>query len=112
LPDTVIMNPDPTLSSVFGAFVPTQPGTNDPELPRGVKKDYTYVSFRFLPDGATSLSSTGPSTGGANGQWYVTVHLLNDLGRAQSGNPPPNFFTWMIDPVSGATKILRPGFKK
>jgi uncharacterized protein (TIGR02596 family) len=112
-PDTVIMNSDSTLSSIFGVLTPTTPksNNNDPELPRGVKLDYRYVSFRFQPDGSTSLSQDGPTTAGANNQWYITVHLLNDLPKATAGKPPPNFFTWMIDPVSGSTKLLRPGAK-
>jgi uncharacterized protein (TIGR02596 family) len=115
-PDTIIMNPTAALSSVFGGLTPSTPGTNDPDLPRGVKKNYTYVSFRFQPDGSTSLSPTGPTTSGANGQWYITVHLLSDADRSANGignnpNQVHNFFTWMIDPVSGSTKVLRPGFK-
>lgn len=109
LPDSVIMNPDTALSSVFGTLTPSTPTTNDPDLPRGVKNNYTYVSFRFQPDGSTNLSLTG---GPSNGLWFITAHLLNDLGRASAGTPPPNFFTWMVDPVSGSTKVLRPGFKK
>ena len=101
-PNTVIMNPDPTLSSML-SDTPTSPNTNDPDLPRGVGRKYTYVSFRFQPDGATSLPATSLS--------FITVHLLNDLGRATASNPPPNFFTWMIDPVSGSSKIMRPGTK-
>src|SRR5204862_329387 len=58
-PDTVIMNSDTTLSSLFGNLAPSKPGSNDPDLPRGVKNKYTYVSFRFQPDGSTSLSQTG-----------------------------------------------------
>ena len=106
--DTVIMNPDQGLSSIFSLNKKT-PGANDPDLPRGVKRNYEYVAFRFLPDGTTSL----PPTGGPlhNGQWFITVHLASDLGRTTGANPPPNFFTWMIDPVSGSTKILRPGGK-
>ena len=102
-PNTVIMNPDPTLSSMLEG-TPTPPTKGiDPDLPRGVGRDYTYLSFRFQPDGATSLSPTS--------LWFVTVHLLNDLGRASASKPPPNFFTWMIDPVSGSSKIMRPGAK-
>ena len=107
-PDTVVMNSDTTLSSILGASTPTTPGPNDPDLPRGVKKNYTYASFRFLPDGSTSLSATA---GPANGLWFITAHLINDMRLAQGGKPPPNFFTWMIDPVSGAMKVLRPGVK-
>jgi len=109
-PDTVMMNPNATLSSVLGVNTAARLVTsakldaNDPEMPRGVKKNYDYVSFRFLPDGTTNLPTTG--------LWYITVHLINDLGRASGEKPPPNFFTWMIEPVSGGTKVLRPGLKK
>jgi uncharacterized protein (TIGR02596 family) len=102
LPNTVVMNPDPTLSTVL-SDTPISPTSNDPDLPRGVGRNYTYVAFRFQPDGATSLTATS--------LWYITVHLLNDLGRASANKPPPNFFTWMIDPVSGSSKVLRPGVK-
>ncbi|MEO6785501.1 MAG: Verru_Chthon cassette protein D [Chthoniobacteraceae bacterium] len=108
LPDTIVMNSSNTLSSLLNVSTPTQPGANDPDLPRGVGKNYQYVAFRFLPDGSTSLSPTG---GPANGKWFITVHLFSDLGRATGGTPPPNFFTWMIDPVSGAMKVLRPQAK-
>jgi uncharacterized protein (TIGR02596 family) len=102
LPQTVIMNPDQTLSSLL-AGATTTPDKNDPDLPGGVGRNYTYFSFRFLPDGSTSLAGTS--------LWFITVHLLTDLGRASASKPPPNFFTWLIDPVSGVSKILRPGVK-
>jgi uncharacterized protein (TIGR02596 family) len=112
-PNTVIMNSTSTLSSLLGTNaspgpIVTTPTSNDPDLPRGVGKNYTYIPFRFLPDGSTSLPATGAP---ANGQWFITVHLLSDLVRTTNGTPPPNFFTWMVDPVSGASKVLRPGVK-
>ena len=110
-PNSIIMSSDAALSSVLNdtANHPvTNPSANDPDLPRGVGRSYTYVSFRFQPDGTTTLSATG---GPSNGLWFITCHLLNDIGKATGGNPPPNFFTWMIDPVSGSTKVLRPGVK-
>ena len=112
LPNTVIMNPTDSLSSLLGTANADrkvnkgQLTANDPELPRGVKKNYEYLAFRFLPDGTTNLPATG---GAANGRWFLTVHILADLKKAAGNQPPPNFFTWMIDPVSGASKILRPG---
>ena len=110
-PDTVIMSSDAALSSILNdtaAHPLTKPAANDPDLPRGVGRNYEYVAFRFQPDGATSLSPTG---GPSNGKWFITAHLSNDLAKATGGNPPPNFFTWMIDPVSGSTKVMRPGVK-
>jgi uncharacterized protein (TIGR02596 family) len=113
-PDSVMMNDSEALSSVLGVNKASRLVTmssldpNDPEMPRGVGKNYDYISFRFLPDGTTNLPTTGPS----NGLWFITVHLVNDLGRVKGETPPPNFFTWMIEPVSGGSKILRPGIKK
>ena len=99
------------LSDLLGAPAATTnalhvstPDKNDPDLPRGVGRKYSYISFRFQPDGSTSLKSREMG-------YFITCHLLNDSGRATGGKPPPNFFTWMIDPVSGATKVLRPGVK-
>jgi hypothetical protein len=38
------------------------------------------------------------------------VHTEADRVRTNGDStPPPNFFTWQIDPVSGSSKILRPG---
>ncbi len=114
LPNTVILSMDPTLSSLLGNTDPTKGPvkttwvTNDPELPRGVGTSYEYVPFRFQPDGSTTLSING---GPSSGLWFITAHLLADLNKASAGVPPPNFFTWIIDPVSGATKIMRPGVK-
>ena len=67
------------------------------ELPRGIKKQYEYVAFRFLPDGSTTLSPTK--------RWFLT---LNGVNGVTPGVLPPNFFTLQIDPVTGTTKIYRP----
>src|SRR5688572_17561788 len=117
-PDTIIMNPSETLSNLLGEdpavrlvnMSAVDPKV-DPELPRGVKHRYEYMPFRFFPDGTTSLSPTGtPGRPSAGGRWFITVHSIADLART-NGNavPPPNFFTWMIDPVAGSSKIFRPG---
>lgn len=118
LPETVIMNPSDALSTLLGTankdrkVTKGQLTSNDPELPRGVKKNYEYLAFRFLPDGTTNLPATPNPADTNNKLWYVTVHILADLNKATANQPPPNFFTWMIDPVSGASKILRPGTPK
>jgi prepilin-type N-terminal cleavage/methylation domain-containing protein len=114
LPNTVILSAEPALSSLLGNTDPaigpvkTTWTANDPELPRGVGTRYEYVAFRFQPDGATTLS---PNNGPSNGLWFITVHLLDDTKNGSSSSPPPNFFTLMIDPVSGSAKIMRPGVK-
>jgi hypothetical protein len=83
----------------------------NPELPRGVGQKYDFVSFRFNPDGSTDLPPLG-TTGKASegGRWFITVHTAADRARTKSDSePPPDFFTWMVEPVSGTSKSFRPG---
>ncbi len=108
LPDTIIVNPGKELSSLIGAESQKaggdfkKPGPTDPELPRGVKDKYEYVSFRINPDGTTNLK---PSE-----VWFATFHTLQDLQKTASNTkPPPNFVTLQIDPVTSSIKSCRPG---
>jgi uncharacterized protein (TIGR02596 family) len=78
-----------------------------PRLPSDKARKYTYASFRFYPDGSTSLSPTG--------NWYMTMHSSADTARlsgAVGGGPDPiksvNYFTLQVDPVSGSTRVYRP----
>lgn len=84
------------------AGAPKIPGTTDkaaPLLPRGVEHNYEYVAFRFLQDGSTNLRPTDT--------WYLTLIGLTDKLKSPS-QPPPNYFTVQIDPVSGSTRTFRP----
>ena len=131
LPDTIMMNSgmgsfnsynppsNPTLSSLLGEAIRFTPGIilsssladTDPELPRGVKKNYDYVAFRFMPDGTTSLSPTGRlASASEGGKWFITLHQIGDLTKATTPKEL-NFITWMIDPIGGTSKLLRPGLK-
>jgi uncharacterized protein (TIGR02596 family) len=121
LPDTIIMNPGIKLSSLLGEMterlVLSSSGSFNknvnPELPRGVKQNYDYLWFRFLPDGSTDLPPTG-KTGGetAGGKYFITIHTLADRSRTSTDTvPPPDFFTWQIEPVSGTSKTFKPGLK-
>ncbi len=119
LPDSIMMNASEKLSTLLGeepAKIVTADKldkTVDPELPRGVGLKYDYRAFHFLPDGTTDLpplGTTGKDSSG--GRWYITIHAINDQPRTKGNTePPPNFFTWMIDPVSGTSKSFRPGLK-
>jgi uncharacterized protein (TIGR02596 family) len=137
-PDTIIMNPGipggGALSNILGEdrITPAQTPPSmlvtktkldakiDPELPRGVGRNYEYVPMRFMPDGSTNLpplGAAGTSTGSnpsAGGLWYITVHSFAEwdkLKKAGNTVPPPNYFTWQIDPITGSTKTYRPGVK-
>ncbi len=119
LPDSTMMNPGEELSTLLGeepAKIVTSTDldrTLDPELPRGVGFKYDYRAFHFLPDGTTDLPPLGTTgKGSSGGRWFITIHAVNDQLRTKGNTlPPPNFFTWMIDPVSGTSKTFRPGLK-
>ena len=102
LPISVVIEPSATFSTLISGTGQTaitpQPNDNNPELPRGVKKSYKYVAFRFQQDGSTNLAPAS--------QWFVTIRNLTD--KVTGTTPPPNFFTLQIDPVSGAVKGFRP----
>jgi hypothetical protein len=92
----------------------SQNGTNDPQLPKSVTVSgkaqpiqYGYVYFRFLPDGSTNLPIQGSTTAGASGAWCITLQNITD--PAKPATPPANFFTLVVDPVSGTIKQYRPG---
>ena len=103
LPQAILMSPG-TLSTLLSNTNMLPPkdanATIDPPLPRGVNFEYQYVSFRFLPDGSTDLSSTSGTV------WHLTLHNINDKPAGTA--PPPNFFTLQVDPVSGTVRIYRP----
>ena len=122
LPDTIVMNPGPKLSTLLDdrlgrtILAGTAAFKKDvnPELPRGVKQQYDFVWFRFLPDGSTDLPPTGvkDSDSAPNGRFYITVHSLGDRARTSGDTvPPPDFYTWQIEPVSGTSKSYKPGIK-
>ena len=110
LPQAIIVSPG-TLSTLV-SHADMQPskqakkqkssdGTGgDPGLPRGIDWNYDFVSFRFLPDGSTSLNSTNGVV------WCVTLHNFND--RPSGNVPPPNFVTLQLDPVAGSVRLYRP----
>jgi uncharacterized protein (TIGR02596 family) len=121
LPRQVVMDGDKystLLSEEYrGVAKEGQDDNTAPDLPveilgQRVAKQYSYQSFRFLPDGSTDLtprakkygSSGAPSN--SDDSWYITVVGLSDLDKPldQIGN----FFTIQIDPVSGAMKQFRP----
>lgn len=100
-------DPKTTLSSLFGKqhekqFTPAG-GSGAPQLdpkvnlPRGVGTNYDCMAFQFSPSGITNLGF---------GNWFVTLHKANDGDNL--GQPPPNYATLQVEPVSGAVKTYRP----
>ena len=128
LPKMVIFSTSPTSTYLYstlvcpalrGAFKDALLDKTTPEIPlsftsggttTSVGRKYEYASFRFLQDGSTDLPpGTKSTTGGAgkpDDSWYVTLVGLNDDAKDIN---TVNFYTFQIDPVSGATKSYRPG---
>ncbi|MFA6176032.1 MAG: Verru_Chthon cassette protein D [Phycisphaerae bacterium] len=105
LPPSIIMDQGATLSTIIGSAksspaVPTSTtgGALNVSIPRAGKQ-YNSVSFRFLADGSTNLSTTGTL-------WFLTLHNLIDGDNMTS--PPPNYTTIKIDPMNGSLKTYRP----
>ena len=104
LPISVVIEPNVTFSTLIQTPAKA-PATTDPDLPRGVGKNYVYASFRFQQDGSTNLA--------AGSTWFVSIHNLTDIPtpagtKMENAKGPINFFTLQIDPVSGAIKGFRP----
>ncbi|MEA3208855.1 MAG: hypothetical protein QOE70_1912 [Chthoniobacter sp.] len=109
LPNSIIFaftEADAGLSSIIDAKTAgpvKKPGTKDdptaPRLPRGVDLKYEFVAFRFMSDGSTNLAPTG--------NWFLTLININPP-LSKPNEPPPNFFTVQVDPVSGSTRSFRP----
>ncbi len=94
---------DPTLSTPIQAQQARNASDGaggDPAMPKGIDWNYDYVSFRFRPDGSTTLSSTSGTI------WCITLRNWNDPPKGTT--PPANFVTLQLDPVSGTVRIFRP----
>lgn len=108
LPSTVVMNKGGISSLIRDLpLKDAERQKGDVELPPLPKAGegrwkYQYVSFRYRPDGSTDLMITGSN----QGNWFVTIHGIE--APEETENPPTNFFTLQVDPVSGSTRSYRP----
>lgn len=64
---------------------------------------YPYHYFQYRPDGSTNLAATAPG----DDTWHVMLHLATRPPTESA--PPANYATVQLDPVTGRTKIFRPG---
>lgn len=103
LPDAVVLASDTRSSLLNGETTNQLPRTpiptTDAKLPRGIDLNYTYVAFRYLPDGSTNLA--------ANHNWFITV--LAEKDQKAGTKLPVNFYILQVDPVNGITREFRPG---
>lgn len=99
LPNAVILDAGPTLSTLLGSAQAKTWSTASPQprIPRA-GLNYNCCYFQFRSDGSTNLSTSGT--------WFLTLHSLQ-AGDSMT-SPPPNFFTVQIDPSNGHTRFFRP----
>jgi len=86
LPEGIVINPATNLSPLLTADGSLNGTGNVPQ----------YKGFRFRANGATDSTVTA-----ANG--YVTLQQAN-----AQGNPPKNYYTVQINPVTGKVLAFRP----
>lgn len=72
--------------------------TSDME-PFSSKTEATYYAIRYGADGSTQINQ-------ALADSYFTLILEKNLSA--SADPPPNFYTIQLDPVTGRTRSYRP----
>ena len=91
-PSPIIISDNPTVTQLGAELQSSALGSGEKAaaLPAG----YTYYTFQFRPDGSTTLSS---------GTIFLTVQDGN-----RPGNPPANFATVQIEPVTGGIRLYRP----
>lgn len=93
LPKAIVISPDTTLTRLG---TPITLSAADRELAPSLPSDGTYLPVRFQPDGSTTFT---------RGElWHLTIKEA-----ARSENPPTNFATFVIEPLTGAVKLYRPG---
>ena len=121
LPNLTIMSAGEKLSTILGENYAARvvdkgkvqaDQNSNPALPR-VGHNYEYIAFRFLPHGGTDLPALGNAGQNSDGGlWHITLHATSDLPRMNPpayDKAPPNYITWMVDPVTGIGRTYRPG---
>jgi uncharacterized protein (TIGR02596 family) len=96
--DTGVSMVESSQLSTLLTALPSQTPSDPSEFPQEYDS-VTYVSFKFLPDGSTTLDPT-------NGKlWFVTVAQSQ---FATNTTPPPDYVTIQVDPYTGRTRTFRP----
>lgn len=90
-----------TLIFPYTTTVPSRAFLREDISPTERNVEYQYV--RFKPTGGTDLRSTG--TPDAD-RWFLSIKSDND--PSSTTRPAHNFFTVMVDPVSGRARTYRP----
>lgn len=76
-----------------------------PSVDSSQKKEFEYRYFQYRPDGSTSLDASPATAGGDT--WHVMIYGGHDV--VEDGEPPKNYASVQLDPVTGRTEVFRPG---
>jgi uncharacterized protein (TIGR02596 family) len=91
LPEGAVISSNAALSPLLFADANLQGTTNLPAYGSA-----SYAGFRFRPNGSVSSEIN------------LTNNFLTLQGGSSSGNPPPNYYTLQINPVTGKITAYRP----
>jgi uncharacterized protein (TIGR02596 family) len=104
LPVSVIMTPDPVVSTLLDTENPERVGlTKAQEILPGMTNKTDYVSFLFRATGGTNLTPITPPIG----NWFLTLYLENSAVDPAT-HLPANYFTAQVEPVTGRVRSFRP----
>lgn len=95
MPPSIIIDGGQTLSPIID---PTAETAGTDSLP-SIGADYSFVVFRFQPDGSTNLAPR-------KNKWFITLHEVSDGDSLPQ--LPANYCTVQIDPYNGHIKSYRP----
>lgn len=106
LPARVVLSEEKDYSTLIFAYtntVPPRPYLK--ETLSAAETDVPYQFIRFKPTGGTDLSITGTPEGN---RWFLTIKSDNPEKDVPAGRPANNYFTVLLDPVSGRVRTYRP----
>ena len=101
LPEFVAINQSVKLSPIISCLPDKSWTANDPQVSVGVMgTSYVAKAVQFRPDGSTSLDPTIANS------WFLTLHASRI--SPTTSEPPNNFITIRLDPVSGINRRYQP----
>lgn len=106
LPEPVILSPDAQYSTLldYGGIGGQRAGLmKGQETLPGNNSSSTYISFLFRSTGGTNLTPVDPP----DGKWFLTLYLENAPRNAATGLPD-NYFTALVEPITGRVRTFRP----
>jgi uncharacterized protein (TIGR02596 family) len=101
-PSGIVAGETAAMSSL-AALTNNTPTANDSSI-SGVGRSYTYRQFRFRPDGSLNLKTLSPTTT----NFFLTLYNERFESQISGSNPPANFATIQLEPVTGAAILYRP----